>query len=71
MMRPRLWFRPIIVVCALAFAGSDAAAQQPPKLDAQALDQLVGSGRLWAAVKYFHPYLVSILSAAPSTGTER
>jgi C-terminal processing protease CtpA/Prc len=42
---------------ALAAIALEGTAQSPPKLDSARTDRLVGLAKVWAAAKYFHPYL--------------
>ena len=47
----------IIVAATLIFFDMSTAHAQRTGGEAARIDRLVGVARLWAAVKYFHPYL--------------
>ena len=56
-MRAKLGLATTLISCLLSTFHSFAAVPEPTSLDPERVERLVGLCKLWAAVKYFHPYL--------------
>ncbi len=54
---PSLRLRALLVACLLGTVAPDGMAQADPVADEQEIENLVGLAKVWAAAKYFHPYL--------------